>query len=108
LNKVKSPEDRTFLAEVASVPGGVKIRECIQCGTCTGSCPNANQMDHSPREIIALIRAGLREEVLTSNSMWYCLSCYQCTVRCPRDIKPTDLMHSLECLAVTSEDKRKG
>jgi len=101
VNKVKSPtEDRTFLAEVVSMPGGIKIRECIQCGTCTGSCPNAEKMDHAPREIIALIRAGLREEVLTSNSMWYCLSCYRCTVRCPRDIKPTDLMHSLECLAV--------
>jgi heterodisulfide reductase subunit C len=32
--------------------------------------------------------------------MWYCLSCYLCTVRCPRGIKQTELMHALESLAV--------
>jgi len=42
----------------------------------------------------------MREEVLSSNAMWHCLSCYLCTVRCPRGIKLTDLMHALESLAV--------
>ena len=37
---------------------------------------------------------------MTSNSMWFCASCYLCTVRCPREVKPTELMHALECLAV--------
>jgi len=50
--------------------------------------------------LLPLYRAGMREEVLSSNSMWYCLTCYLCTVRCPRGIKPTELMHALECLAV--------
>jgi heterodisulfide reductase subunit C len=90
----------TFVEEVYATPGGERIRLCIQCGTCTASCPNAKRMDHAPRELIALVRAGMREEVLSSNSMWFCASCYLCTVRCPRDIKPTELMHALECLAV--------
>lgn len=90
----------TLVEEVCATPGGEKIRLCIQCGTCTASCPNANRMDHAPRELIALVRADLREEVLSSNSMWFCASCYLCTVRCPRDIKPTELMHVLEVLAV--------
>lgn len=97
----------TFLDEVASIPGGEKILECIQCGTCTGSCPNANRMDYPPREVIALVRAGMKEEVLRSNSMWFCASCYLCTVRCPRDIKPTELMHILEGLAVRHDFKPK-
>jgi heterodisulfide reductase subunit C len=88
-----------FLNEVLSIPGGEGVRDCIQCGTCAASCPNADKMDYTPRKIIAMVRAGMKDEVLTSNSMWYCLSCYLCTVRCPRDIKPTDLMHALECLA---------
>jgi heterodisulfide reductase subunit C len=91
-----------FVEEVASIPGGEGVRRCIQCGTCTGSCPNADKMDYPPRQIIAMVRAGMREEVLSSNSMWYCLSCYLCTVRCPQDIKPTELMHALECLSVRS------
>jgi heterodisulfide reductase subunit C len=90
----------SFIDEVCSVPGGESIRSCIQCGVCTGSCPTATQWDYPPRKAIAMVRAGLRDELLSSNSMWFCSSCYACTVRCPRDIKPTDIMHALEVLAI--------
>jgi heterodisulfide reductase subunit C len=90
----------TFLDEICAIPGGEGIRLCIQCGTCTASCPNADKMEHTPSELIAMARAGMRREVLSSNAMWYCLSCYLCTVRCPRGIKQTGLMHAFECLAV--------
>lgn len=98
LEGVKSHND--FIDEICSVPGGESIRECIQCGTCSATCPNVYFMDHTPRELIAMAQAGLKKEVLSSNAMWFCASCYLCTVRCPRDIKPTELMHALECLAV--------
>lgn len=42
-----------------------------------------------------LIRAGKREEVLTSESMWMCTSCYNCIVRCPRGLPITHIMHGL-------------
>ena len=90
----------TFADEISAIPGGEGIRLCIQCGTCTASCPNADRMDCTPSQLIAMARAGMKGEVLSSNAMWYCLSCYLCTVRCPRGIKQTDLMHALECLAV--------
>jgi quinone-modifying oxidoreductase subunit QmoC len=95
------PETRTgtFVDEIASIPGGEDIKVCIQCGTCTASCPNADRMEHSPSHLIAMARAGMKEEVLSSNGMWMCLSCYLCVVRCPRDIKITRLMHVLECLS---------
>jgi len=88
-----------FLKEVYSVPSGESVRWCIQCGMCSGSCPNAAQMDYPPRKIIALLRAGRRYDVLTSNTMWVCASCYLCTVRCPKDVKVTELMHTLERLS---------
>ena len=90
---------KTFLDEVRETPGGEHILACIQCGTCTGSCPMAARMEHAPRQTIAMVRAGLRDEVLSSNSMWFCLSCYTCTVRCPRGVHPTELAHALESLA---------
>jgi len=96
----KRPRADTFVDEISAIPGGEGIRLCIQCGTCTASCPNADRMDHTPAQLIAMVRADMREEVLSSNAMWYCLSCYLCTVRCPRGIKQTDLMHALECLSV--------
>lgn len=90
---------RSFLDEVKATPGGEHILACIQCGTCTGSCPMAANMEYPPRKIIAMVRAGMRDEVLSSNSMWFCLSCYMCTVRCPRGVKPTEIAHALESLA---------
>jgi len=89
-----------FIQEISAMPGGEKINLCIQCGTCSASCPNANKMDYTPRELIAMARAGMRDEVLSSNTMWLCLSCYMCTVRCPRGIVPTYIMHALEHLSM--------
>jgi heterodisulfide reductase subunit C len=96
-----------FINEVCSIPGGESINSCIQCGVCTGSCPTANQWDYPPRRVIAMVRAGLRDELLSSNSMWFCVSCYTCTVRCPRDIKPADIMHALEVIAIRSGKSTK-
>jgi heterodisulfide reductase subunit C len=98
----------SFVDEVAATPGGEHIRACIQCGICTGSCPVAGKMEYPPRKIIALIRAGMRDEVLSSSSMWYCLSCHLCGCRCPRGVKPTDLAHALESLATQQGYRIKG
>ena len=73
---------------------------CIQCGTCGGSCPSAADMDHTPRQIFAMIRADMREQVLRSNTPWYCVSCYYCTVRCPQEVHITDVMYTLKSMAV--------
>jgi heterodisulfide reductase subunit C len=54
-----------------------------------------------------MVRAGLRDELLSSNSMWFCVSCYTCTVRCPRDIKPADIMHALEIISIRSGKNTK-
>jgi len=98
----------SFLDEVAATPGGSKIRYCIQCGVCSGACPMANEMEYPPRKIIAMIRAGMRDEVLSSNSMWHCLSCYMCYERCPRGVQPTELAHALESLATKYGYRAKG
>jgi heterodisulfide reductase subunit C len=57
-------------------------------------------MDHTPRAIFAMIRADQREEVFRSNTAWYCISCYYCTVRCPQEVHITDLMYTLKSMAV--------
>ncbi len=98
----------SFLDEVAATPGGSKIRACIQCGMCTGTCPVANEMEYPPRKVIAMIRADMRDEVLSTNSMWHCVSCYMCYDRCPRGVKPTEIAHALESLAVKYGYKTKG
>jgi quinone-modifying oxidoreductase subunit QmoC len=94
-----STDGYEFVTEIASEPGGECILWCTQCGSCSGSCPNVLWMNHSPRKIIALARAGKRKEVLSSNSMWCCATCHLCTVRCPRGVELPELMHVLECIS---------
>lgn len=77
-----------------------KILKCIQCGSCSGSCPLSDQMDHAPRELFALIRDGEMTEVLKSNTPWFCVSCYLCMVRCPKKIPVTNLMYELKEMAL--------
>ena len=93
-------ETNLFLEEVCAIPGGEKVRLCIQCGACAGSCPTASIMDHTPRQIFAMVRAGQKEEVLSSNAIWFCVSCYKCTVRCPQGIRQTDIMYALKRLSI--------
>ena len=89
-----------FLEDIYSIPGGEKIKECIQCGTCSASCATSYAMDYTPREVIAALRAGLLDRVVKSNTIWLCSSCYYCTVRCPAGVKLTDVMYELKRLAV--------
>lgn len=88
-----------FIDELKEIPGGEQIVDCIQCGTCSGSCPTGFLMKHSPRKLIAMTRAGMRKEVLSSPDIWLCTSCYNCYVRCPRKIKVTDLMYAYKRLS---------
>jgi heterodisulfide reductase subunit C len=89
-----------FWEQVSSFPDGQKITNCIQCGTCTGTCPVSYAMDITPRQTIAMFRAGHLEEILRSRTIWLCASCYSCTVRCPSGIKITDTMYALKRLAM--------
>jgi quinone-modifying oxidoreductase subunit QmoC len=89
-----------FLKEVeGNVEEGDWVKMCMQCGVCSGSCPLGDAWDHPPQELFMMIRAGKREEVLTSESMWMCTSCYNCIVRCPRGLPITHIMHGLASYA---------
>lgn len=85
-----------FLKEVeANVEGGEWVKMCMQCGVCSGSCPLGPSWEHSPQKLFMMIRAGKRAEVLKTESMWMCTSCYNCIVRCPRELPITHIMHGL-------------
>ncbi|MEW6661753.1 MAG: 4Fe-4S dicluster domain-containing protein [Bacillota bacterium] len=92
--------DREFVTQVASFPGGERIYSCLQCGTCSGSCQMSYAMDYTPRRLIEMTRVGMKKEVLSSKAIWYCAACYLCTVRCPRQVKLTEIMFALKSLAL--------
>jgi quinone-modifying oxidoreductase, subunit QmoC len=78
-----------------NVEGADRLSLCMQCGMCSGSCPIGGEMDQGPRKLFMMIRAGMKEEVLTASTMWGCTQCYNCVVRCPRQVPVTYILQSL-------------
>ena len=94
--------DPTFVDQIAAHPGGERIRRCVACGTCTASCPVREVTDrYNPRRIIHMALLGLREQVLSSDFIWLCSTCYVCHERCPQDVRITTLMHAIKNIAVS-------
>jgi heterodisulfide reductase subunit C len=101
---LRQQEDLTLLHEVSMATAGVsRLEMCIQCGSCGGSCPSAADMDHTPRMLFAMLRAGMRQEVLRSNTPWICVSCYHCVVRCPQNVHIADVMYTLKGMDIKAK-----
>lgn len=75
------------------------VKSCIQCGTCTGSCPNAFAMDLTPRHMWRMVLMGLTEDVFQSKTFMLCSACYTCSLRCPRGLPLTEAMSALKQMA---------
>ena len=99
---IRSSElDPKFKYEVASQPGGEKLKVCFACGVCTAGCPVSeisNKFD--PRKIIRMVLMGMKERVLSSDFVWYCTQCFTCSGHCPQDVKFTDIIRVLRDMAV--------
>ena len=50
-------------------PEGGRLMTCIQCGICAGTCPYGDVMVHTPRKLIAKLRAGMIDEVLSGDDL---------------------------------------
>lgn len=83
-----------------------EISACIQCGTCTGSCPNADEMDLTPRHMWRLAILGHLDRIMQSRTFILCSDCYTCTLRCPRGLPLTEAMETLKGIAFARREKR--
>jgi Fe-S oxidoreductase len=71
------------------------LLECIQCGRCTGGCPVSMKTALNIRSIIyeALIEDTVDPSLMPV--LWDCTNCLTCTIRCPKDIHPADVIIGL-------------
>jgi heterodisulfide reductase subunit C len=93
--------DPNFKFLIAAEPGGENIKKCFSCGTCTAGCPVREVTDrYNPRKIIRMALLGMRKEVLSSQFIWLCSSCYTCFERCPQDVRIPELMNAIKNIAV--------
>ena len=64
----------------------------MKCGKCSGSCPSFNEMDVKPHQFASYIVNGDIESLVSSKSLWKCLTCLACIERCPRSVQPGKLI----------------
>ena len=86
--------------------GGDIYRLCYQCGKCSSGCPSANRMDHIPSQFIKLLQLGMEEKIKNSNTPWVCLTCFICSVRCPKGIDIARIMEAGRLLQSRKNEDR--
>jgi heterodisulfide reductase subunit C len=97
--KLSAESINSFDKEVSQL-SHIELKDCYQCGKCSASCPMIFQMDYPPNQLIRLAQIGQRETVLTSSTIWVCVSCITCTARCPKEIDIAGLMDAFRELSV--------
>ena len=93
--------DPKFKSEISKVPGIEKIKLCFQCGTCTADCPIARFSDiYSPRKIMRMTQLGMKDKLLSSESLWLCAACFTCVDHCPQGVDIAGVVRALRNMAV--------
>ncbi|MHA1271516.1 MAG: 4Fe-4S dicluster domain-containing protein [Candidatus Helarchaeota archaeon] len=97
--------DFNFKEELYNLPDiDIKsLKSCFQCITCTASCPIVNAFDIMPHQIMRMISLGMKEKVINCNTIWLCLTCYNCQQRCPQNVKVTDIFFALKNIAASNK-----
>jgi Fe-S oxidoreductase len=72
--------------------GAKDMEICMQCGTCSASCPLSSGMHAFPRKIYRYLQLGLRDRLLKSSVPWLCYYCGDCNTDCPRGAEPAETM----------------
>jgi heterodisulfide reductase subunit C2 len=84
---------------------GVNPKKCMVCGKCSGTCPSYDNMEYHPHQFVQMVENGEIEELMKSESLYKCLSCFACLERCPRQVEPAKL---IEAVRLVVERERGG
>lgn len=88
------------MQELAEIAKQTKAWACYDCGKCTATCPIARVGgDYSPRRHVLATNLDARQEALSNNDLFTCLTCGLCDRRCPARVGYTGLVQKLRELA---------
>ena len=91
--------DLAFKAEVEGA-SGEDLSRCYYCLKCSAGCPSALAMPYQPAQMVRMVQLGLKDQLLESPSIWYCLHCETCGARCPNEISIARLTQALRQMAM--------
>ncbi len=90
--------DPEFTKEASRLIGGQDLSTCFQCAKCSAGCPVSDKVNIQIHEVMRMLVFGLRE-VLDTDMVWLCTTCYTCQQRCPQGIEITDILFGLKNMA---------
>lgn len=79
------------------------VQSCFRCLRCTSGCTSMKILELRPHFVMAMVRLGLIEELISSGVIWSCALCLKCEERCPQETSPRALIMVLRNLAVQRE-----
>jgi len=75
---------------------------CFQCGKCTSGCEAFILLELEPHKVMGLVMNGFIDEMVNSDIIWTCMTCFKCKERCPQGMAPVHVLFALKNLAVAS------
>ena len=82
---------------------GVNPSKCMQCGKCSGACPNYDEMEYHPHQFALMVKKGQIEKLMESDAIYHCMSCLACVERCPRNVQPAKLIEAVRLAVIRQQ-----
>jgi len=97
--------NKEFIQEEILRASGVNPKKCMKCGKCSATCPAYDEMEYHPHQFVSMVESGDIEPLLSSESLYKCLSCFACIDRCPRGVEPAKLVEAVRLAVIRQQDK---
>lgn len=99
---MSNPKELALKEQVIRM-SGVDPLKCMRCGKCSGTCPSYDEMEYHPHQFVYMVEKGEIEKLMSSPSIFKCLSCFACVERCPRDVEPAKLVEAIRLLVIRQQ-----
>ena len=89
---------------------GINVNRCYQCGKCSAGCALNEDMDYPPNVVMRMLQTNEEEyynDILSSETIWLCVSCQNCLTRCPMQIDIPQLMDYMREKAIKADKVNK-
>ena len=84
---------------------GSNVKKCMKCGKCSGTCPAYDEMEYHPHQFVYMVESGDIEPLMSSKSLYKCLTCFACVERCPRGVEPAKLIEAVRLETIRQQGK---
>ncbi len=86
---------------------GVNPKKCMRCGKCSATCPAYDEMEFHPHQFVYMVETGDINPLLSSESLYRCLTCFACVDRCPRGVEPAKLVEAVRLSAIRAQGNNR-